>query len=348
MAGLASGAPVPAAVRLEALTASRSAAQVFKVTPFLSREGETAGDPLVVKIAPLKECAAERGRYGRFIGGALPAALRPRLLAATRGGGLGGLCYEFVGGRETLTEVLRRGDAAALDQALGAVTAATRDSWRGPHRLCIEGDLARRYLHRHFTGGRAAARDEAALFGCAARYFGASRAATRWLIGAASFPPPLATLFAGGPPIPYVSAIVHGDLNSDNILLAPILLAQGGPGVSLVDFRYSGRGHVIEDLIALEASIRINWPPHAGLADILEGERLIALGQGPAGDPYAAAIAGIRAAAARDYGVGAGDRAYHFAVAAVGLRLMQAVDLSDTARARITAATLWAVKALES
>ena len=56
----------------------------------------------------------------------------------------------------------------------------------------------------------------------------------------------------------------------------------------------------------------------------------------------------LRAAAARDYGVGAGDRAYHFAVAAVGLRLMQAVDLSDTARARITAATLWAVKALES
>ena len=46
--------------------------------------------------------------------------------------------------------------------------------------------------------------------------------------------------------------------------------------------------------------------------------------------------------------MGAGDRAYHFAVAAVGLRLMQAVDLSDTARARITAATLWAVKALES
>jgi hypothetical protein len=344
MAGLATGAPAPAAVRLEALTASRSAAQVFKVTPVPRHAGENCGYPLVVKIAPLAECEAERGRYGRY-GRVLPPVLRPELLAAARAGALGGLCYAFVGGhdgggRETLTDALQRGDAAALALALGAVGDATRDVWRGPHRLRAEGDIARRYLHRHFTGSRAAARAEAALFGCAARYFGASRTATRWLIGPASFPPPFATLFASGRKLPYVSAIVHGDLNSDNILLVP-----GRAGVTLVDFRNSGRGHVIEDLIALEASIRINWPPDAGFADILEGERLIALGQGRGDDPYAAAIATIRAAAA-DFGQGRDDLTYHFAVAAVGLRLMQAVDLSDVARARITAATLWAVKAL--
>jgi hypothetical protein len=343
-AGLATGAPAPAAVRLEALTASRSAAQVFKVTPLPRHADDSVGEPLVVKIAPVEECEAERGRYCRY-GRTLPAALRPQLLAAARGGALGGLCYEFIGGhdgggRETLTDALQRGDAAALALALGAVATATRDTWRGPHRLRAEGDIARRYLHRHFTGSRAAARAEAALFGCAARYFGASRTGGRWLIGLASFPPPFVTLFASGRKRPYVSAIVHGDLNSDNILLAP-----GGAGVTLVDFRNSGRGHVVEDLIALEASIRINWPPAAGFAEILEGERLIALGQRRGDDPYAAAIATIRAATA-DFGQARDDLTYHFAVAAVGLRLMQAVDLSDIARARITAAALWAVKAL--
>jgi hypothetical protein len=348
-AGLATGAPAPAAVRLETLTASRSAAQVFKVTPLPRHAGDSAGQPLVVKIAPVIECEAERGRYGRY-GRALPAALRPQLLAAARGGALGGLCYEYVGGhdgggRETLTDALQRGDPAALALALGAVTTATRDVWRGSHLVRAEGDIARRYLHRHFTGWRAAARAEAALFGCAARYFGASRAGGRWLIGPAAFPPPFATLFAGGRKLPYLSAIVHGDLNSDNILLAPILRAQGRAGVTLVDFRNSGRGHVVEDLIALEASIRINWPPGAGFGEILEGERLIALGQRRGDDPYESAIATIRAAAA-DFGQGRDDLTYHFAVAAVGLRLMQAVDLSDIARARITAAALWAVKAL--
>jgi len=40
------------------------------------------------------------------------------------------------------------------------------------------------------------------------------------------------------------------------------------------------------------------------------------------------------------------DANYHFAVAAIGLRLMQIVDLSHVARARITASALWAAKAL--
>ena len=85
-------------------------------------------------------------------------------------------------------------------------------------------------------------------------------------------------------------------------------------------------------------------PPDAPFSDVLETERSIALRQ-PIHGPYATSIRKIRDSATSLFGNIESDANYHFAVAAIGLRLMQAVDLSDIARARITASALWAVKA---
>jgi hypothetical protein len=105
---------------------------------------------------------------------------------------------------------------------------------------------------------------------------------------------------------------------------------------------------VHEDLMAVEASVRINYPEDAAFGDILEKERRIALGRRPPrADPYSASIRKIRDAASSYFGRAEYGANYHFAVAAIGLRLMQAVDLTHIARARITASALWAAKALE-
>ena len=115
--------------------------------------------------------------------------------------------------------------------------------------------------------------------------------------------------------------------------------------MTLVDFLKTGRGHVYEDLVALEASVRINYPPDASFGEILETERRIALGlRLPRNDPYSASIRKVRDAALRHFGRVEDDANYHFAVAAIGLRLMRALDLSHIARARITASALWAAK----
>jgi hypothetical protein len=108
----------------------------------------------------------------------------------------------------------------------------------------------------------------------------------------------------------------------------------------------TGRGHVYEDLVSLEVSVRINYPRDAANGDILETERLIALGRLHRKKPYAAAIRRIRAAAFDYFGRVEDDAAYHFAVAAIALRLMEATDLTHVARARITASALWAAKML--
>ncbi len=357
---------------LEALSGGRSKAHVFKLTPFFGPDRQVKGPPVVVKIAPRTQGEREKANYDKFVRWALPAACRPELLGFASTPAHAGLCYSFAGRpdgarMDTLTECLQRGDATRPELVLRTLFDPLRDTWYNPALLRTESDLARRYLDRYFKGpGPAARKAEAAetetsLQACAKRYFKARQKDGRYVIGRLSFPSPHATLFASGQKRRYHSCILHGDLNSDNILVADVPsvakianASSSATGVTMIDFQKTGRGHVHEDLVAVEASIRINYgrdvsrmvSQDALFSEILKKERLIALGRPPRNDPYPASIRKVRDAASRYFG-GIEDNAnYHFAVAAIGLRLMQAVDLSHVARARITASTLWAAKSL--
>ena len=335
------------AVALETLSGGRSPARVFKLTPFFGADRQTRGVPVVVKIAPRAQGTREKANYDKFVRWALPATCRPDLLGFGRTRTFAGLCYSFVGRSggsriDTLTHSLQRGDATKVGLIVRRIFDPMRDTWYSPALLRAEVDIARRYLDRYFTGPRATIEAEATLRACAARYFNARQKDGRYVIGGLSFPSPRATLFASDHKRPYCSCIIHGDLNSDNVVVA-----DDPASVTVVDFQKTGRGHVHEDLIFVEASVRINYLRDASFDEILEKERLIALGRRRLrNDPYFASIRRIRDAAVRYFGRVEDDANYHFAVAATGLRLMLAVDLSHIARARITAAALWAAKAL--
>lgn len=340
----------PMAATLEPLGGGRSTAWVFKLTPFFGPGRRTKGPPVVVKIASRAQGLGEKANYDKFVRGTLSAACRPDLLGFARTRAYSGLCYSFAGGSgrsrpDTLTDCLRRGDVTKLAHVVRGFFDPLRDTWYSPAQLRAERDIARRYMDRYFTGPRATIDTEATLAACAARYFKARQQDGRYVIGGLSFPSPRATLFATSPRRPFRSCILHGDLNSDNIVIAD---EPGGVArVAVIDFQKTGRGHVYEDLIHIEASIRINYLRDASFGEILEKERLIAMGRRRfRNDPYCASIRKIRAAAF-DYFVHVEDQAnYHFAVAAIGLRLMQATDLTHAARARITASALWAAKML--
>ena len=344
--GVTAGNPAPTAAVLENIAGGRSEARVFKLTPLFG-PGRSKGPPVVLKIASRAAGAAERANYEKFVRLALPRACRPDLRGFARTRAYAGLCWSFAGRSrgsraDTLTDCLQRGDTTKVGLVLRRIIEPARRTWYRPAVFRAERDIAQRYLDRYLTGARALAETEAALRACAARYFNARRKEGRYVIGGLSFPSPRATLFAPGRKRPYVSCMLHGDLNSDNIVVAdrPV-------GVTVVDFQRTGRGHVHEDLLHLEESVRINYPPDASFGDILEKERLIALAaRAPGGDPYCASIRKIRDTAVRCFGRFDDEANYHFAVAAIGLRLMQITGLSHAARARITASALWAAKAL--
>ena len=332
------------AATLEALNGSRSAAHVFKLTPLFGPDCQVSGHPVVVKIAPGAVGVGEKANYDKFVRSTLPTMCRPELLAFARTRDHSGLCYSFVGGNEgarmdTLTDYLQRGDTTQLELFLRSIFDLTGDTWYSPHLIREECDIAQRYLDRYFTRSREAFESEATLRLCAARYFNAQQKSEWCVIGRTRFPWPHSVLFATDRKRSYHSCILHGDLNTDNIIVAHDL--------TLIDFQRTGRGHVYEDLVHLEASVRINYPRDASFGEILETERRIALGQRQfPTDPYATTIQEIRDAAFRYFGRFEDNATYHFAVAAIGLRLMRAVDISHVARARITASALWAAKAL--
>jgi hypothetical protein len=337
------------AVQLETLTGGRSEARVFKLTRFFGPALRVQGAPVVVKISPRAAGTREKANYEKFVREALPPACRPDLLGFCCSRDYAALCYSHAAPHgasriETLTQCLQRGDTAAVGRVLRMLFDPLCDSWYSPSQLHAQSDIAQRYLKRYFTRPRATLETEARLGACAARYFKAQLKDGRYVAGGVSFPSPRATLFDMGIKHPYHSCILHGDLNSDNIIIA------GRPAsVAIVDFQKTGRGHVYEDLLHLEASVRINHSNHgqdASFAEILETERLIACGRRLPGDPYAMMIHKIRAAAARYFGHLEDPANYHYATAAIGLRLMQATDLTRVARSRITASALWAAKAL--
>lgn len=344
-AGVGVGEPAVDTIMLEAMGGGRSGAHIFKVKLATSSDRGSRGPSAVVKISPLAEGTCERANFDQFARAHLPLAYRPDLLGYAEMGDHSALCYSFVGGSErpeSLSDRLAAGDLAALEYVFSSLVETLWQSWYGSHLIEAETDLSRYYLDRYFENMAAATRAEEALFAYASRFFNAEHGRQRCSIGGTAFPSVSGVLFSCKDERAYRSCILHGDLNSDNVILG----RDRRPAL-LVDFHRTGRGHVFQDLVSLEASVRINYPSNAPLCDIVETERLIAFGDPrTCMDPYATAICGIRDAARRFYRFGETPSNYQFAVAAVGLRLMRAEDLSDAALARITASTLWSARAL--
>lgn len=332
---------------LECLRGGRSGTQVLKLTPFFDRRKAVKGPPLVIKLAPRRLGLTERSNYERHVRWGIPAGCRPELLAFADSDTIAAQCYSFLGNprsgkADTLTAHLQRGNLSAMDAVLGEFIPALGDTWYHSSGWRSEADIAGRYLERYFPLEDAAERSARALQACAARHFHATTRGGRISIGRRDFPQPHMQRLCAGGKRRYTSCIQHGDLNSDNIVITG-----GQPGVAVLDFQKTGRGHVLDDLLHLEASIRINYRPDGSCADVLEKERLISLGRPPRNDPYCTAIAGIRKQARLRFGPAESVAHLDFAVAAIGLRLMLATDLSDLARARIAASVLWSARRME-
>jgi len=334
----------PGIVKLETLSGGRSGAYVFKATPLATDGCTREGVPAAVKVAPLDAGTSERANYDQFVRPLLPPPYRPDLRGFATAHHRAALCYSFVGDGEkphTLTDRLAAGDLAALDMVLSSTFKKLRECWYGV-RQAPKAGVARYYLERYFGDRVSATATETILFDHAARYFNAQQRADGYWIGKIIFPFICDALLAGGDMRPFTSCILHGDLNSDNVVLD-----RGGTLAALVDFQRTGYGHVFQDLASLEASVRINYPAQASFGDILEIERLIALDD-PAirGNSYAMAIRGIRDTARRSFRLDEAAGTYQCAVAAIGLRLMKATDLTDAARARLVASALWSARML--
>jgi aminoglycoside phosphotransferase (APT) family kinase protein len=124
----------------------------------------------------------------------------------------------------------------------------------------------------------------------------------------------------GAPNGRYLSCICHGDLNSNNVILSD------DGAVIFIDFQETGRGHVFEDFVTMEASVRIHHKDGSSVdwTDYLRQEMQMELGGDINGlDEAHRLMAHIRSLALQNF-VREERRNYYYAAAAFNFRLLRA------------------------
>jgi len=327
----------PDEVTLEPMSGGLSGSQVFKMISRNSKSGIVCV-PAVVKVSALEYAQQELDNYHRFVKWGLPYTWRVDLLGSGNTKTYGAIAYSFILSDlqkfESLTDVLRKKEDDRVGAVIDTLFSPEMRRWYGDPLIRVEDNIVERYAGRYFRGAEARSLSEAKFFEVAQRAFKAQLVGNAVQIGARRFDHPGSALF-GYPMGQYRSCICHGDLNSNNVMLAD------NAQTIFIDFQETGRGHVFEDFVTMEASIRLY---HGD--DGLRGEELLntdlALGDGEDVAGLGSAhrlIAQVRRLARKNFPA-ENFATYHYASAAFHFRLLRVKTLTDGQAERVVSAVL--------
>lgn len=247
----------PMLVTLSPLAGGFSGSFVFKVTAEYGVSG-LKSIPAVLKVSPHDRAMDEARNYHKYVKWVLPYAWRVDLLGTGETSKWGAVCYSFIRsddvGFDNVTAFLEAQKTQEVFDVIGKIFSPTFRTWYSPKLVEVseEDQLAEYYSDEYFPSGQALVK--------ASTFFKdkAQSLLNAHIQGdAVSFPDldvkvqePTSALFPFGRGT-FQTTISHGDLNSNNILLAP------NKETVFIDFQNTGRKHVFCDFIVFEASIRL-------------------------------------------------------------------------------------------
>ena len=254
---------LPKRVRLDQLTGGRSKSSVFAlhVNP---HSGGRRFIPAIIKVSALPDHHAELERYDRLVKWSLPYTSRVDVLGKAETSSRGAIAYSFAHGGEnfdTLTALLQAKNHDRAMQAIDSVFDHAQNFWCVISNEEVGTSLRQRYFERYFDSGSAKWEQTETKMAAAASNAGLSFELHRTdlTIAGFSFPKLLAKL----PNVDHRNfnkSLCHGDLNTNNIIVSQ----QGS--IALIDFRDAAIGHVFEDIMTLEACVRLFWGDDKALA----------------------------------------------------------------------------------
>lgn len=327
----------PDEVTLEPLSGGLSGSSVFKMISRNSRSGIICV-PSVLKISKRDYAARELENYHRFVKWGLPYTWRVDLLGYGETKNYGAIAYSFIMSDlkkfEAFTDLLRRKEDARVFAVIGTLFSPEMRRWYGDPLIRSESNIVERYANRYFRGSESKALCEKSFILVAQREFGARINGNKLEVAGKLFELPSPALF-GRPMSNYSSCICHGDLNSNNVIVA-----ENGQLI-FIDFQETGRGHVFEDFVTMELSVRLYYGEETlkGIP-LLESEQAIREGDDVAGLNGAALIAAAIWRLARSNFPSEAFETYYYASAAFNFRLLRAEQLTPGQRARLVAAIL--------
>jgi len=239
-------------VELSPLSGGRSGSDVYRIKAFSSAT-TVHTVPAVLKISEINKANIELENYHRFVKWTLPYTWRVDLLGTGFTKNLGGICYSFILSGlhdfDSFTFFIQNKYDDVISDVISQVFSPQMKTWYNSVIECE--NINQRYSSKYFWGTMNNESNNFSKY--VQKYYNGIIGSGNVSIFDRKFPTPFEELF-GEPKGKYNSCICHGDLNSNNII------ASKNKEFIFIDFQDTGRGHVFEDFITLESSIRINYP----------------------------------------------------------------------------------------
>jgi len=347
---------LPNRAQLVPLGGGRSGSLVLKVQLSASSR-DIDFVPVVLKISPLERAREERANFQRYVQLILPYNWRIDVMGYGETRDWGGIAYSVAfGGKKDfvpLTEFIVNGDRKTFDLIVEMIFGASGNIWYDPKFQGSVDSLSTHYVRKYFSPDYRLNTAREGLTNFLEKCDVNLQGVDVFDIGGESFPAPWRALLErfdhSG-----VMTVCHGDLNSNNVIVTT-----DGQQITFIDFQETGRGHVFEDFVALESSVRLYFQLESSvklnnrvLRRRIDAESMI-LSPAPVKVsasyipliPYRDLIFHIRDKARSIFP--AVDRVeYLYALAAFHYRLARITDLSNAQRLRITACMFAALRSL--
>lgn len=323
-------------VTLKPLTEGRSGSEVYKLTAF-SSDSQIDAVPSVLKISKLVKAKIEVENFHRFVKWTLPYSWRVDIIGTGYSKKLGGICYSFIRSEneeiESLTRFIKTKKDIIIAEVIKLVFSPKKKTWY--KLLSKKNHINQRYMERYFEKDKTMKSENNALNNNIQEIFGGIVTLENIKIGNNIFPLPRETLF-GELKGNFYTCICHGDLNSNNIIVSP------NKQFIFIDFQDTGRGHVFEDFIALESSLRLHYPlKNTKANEILESE--LGLAQNCRSISYNQQlykhIKKIRELAFLNF-IDEPKKNYNYAISAYSFRLLRMTGLSVEQKTILTSTVL--------
>ena len=334
----------PSEVTLKSLGGGRSKSLVFAMTGTRVADQKTYLRS-VVKLSHLEDHAQEYGQFHKYIKWSVPYHARVDILGTGVTQKWGAIAYSFAhGGDEpfdTLSSILA---SNASDRSMAAITSvfdAAKHFWGYVPPANAGNTINGRYFDRYFDGKEVWFEKNSEAMRQNIRTAGHSFELNRrdMNVNGVSYPN-IVRLLSETKIAKEFWSLCHGDLNTNNIIVSD------GGDIALIDFRDAGIGHVFEDMVTLEACVRLywNWTDTASNIELLHSciqmERAMnAATTSAATHPGWAVAAHVRQSALRQFPAEP-RQAYLFGLAYYCFRLLRLPNLAPNITTRLLAVML--------
>jgi len=332
---------VPDRAVISKLGGGRSGSLVLRVEVTSSRD-DLKFVPLVLKISPVGRARDEHANYQRYVKFILPYTWRIDVVGYGETKNWGGIAYSFAFGQQvkyqSLTDVLTEGNERRFQETLGRMFGDHGNIWYHQNYADRVPRLSQHYMNKYFAPGYRRTACQAELESTLSQLAIVLGDSNEIKISGKAYTAPERALFSsfrlGG-----TTTICHGDLNSNNVIV-PLR----GRGITFIDFQDTGRGHVFEDFVALESSVRLYFKVDATarltLDQLIDAEKALlespTKGRSPTPSPlpYESLVQRIRESA-RAVFPDVEDIEYVYALAAFHYRLIRIKELSLPQKTRL-------------